>query len=197
MYLPPACAFTPGASCHLALSTGALLEYVASVAVVIVLSIAGVWGVMMFRKRMLEDEPMTGGSPFSISELKRLREEGLLTPAEYERTRAAMIGAVNKEHFPGPSNAAAPGPASNAPKAGERPRPIAGQTGQTEQSGPGGPTRPVSLDQPARGGRRGPMPNPPTGDTPPSAFPGDTPLPELPPPPPPPTPQPWDDKPGA
>jgi hypothetical protein len=160
---------------------------------VIGVSVVGVWGVMMFRKRLLEDEQMTGGSPFSISELKRLREEGLLTPAEYERARAAMIGAVNKEHFPGSSNTEAAGAASDRPS-----------------TGPSSPDQ--SAGGAARGRVHGPAWNPPAGGAaskavppmppmpPAGAFPGDVPLPELPPlPPPPPShqapPTSWDSRP--
>jgi hypothetical protein len=58
----------------------------------LVVAVAGYFVVMRLRRASRSDD--SGGTPFSLEDLRRLRREGKLTDEEYSRAHAMIVGAA-------------------------------------------------------------------------------------------------------
>lgn len=81
--------------------------------------------VWYFRRRWLSRE-QRGGTPFTLDELRRMRENGTVTAEEYERMRAVLVSAASGK------------PSGRVPR---RPEPewdwVAGRDGGDDRNGAG------------------------------------------------------------
>lgn len=79
----------------------------------IALGIVGAYVARAVRERM--QQPPTA-EPFTLQDLRAMRDRGDLTPAEYETMRAGLLGRVLPSKSPPPSDA---GPADDTGLAGD------------------------------------------------------------------------------
>lgn len=86
----PALAFPrlPAASVLAAGSTGGIFLWLG---VLLVVAVVGGLGIMWLRRRLLSKETSTPGG-FDLHSLRELRDRGEVSPEEYERLKALVIG---------------------------------------------------------------------------------------------------------
>jgi hypothetical protein len=67
-----------------------------ALAVMLVLVFVGFFGIMIFRRKLTSESDADGSSDvgFSLSDLRRMRDEGEITSEEYEITRAKVVAKV-------------------------------------------------------------------------------------------------------
>jgi hypothetical protein len=67
-----------------------------ALAIMLVLVVIGFVGIMIFRRKLrAEDKADSSGDVgFSLSDLRRMRDDGEITPEEYEITRAKVVAKV-------------------------------------------------------------------------------------------------------
>jgi hypothetical protein len=75
---------------------------------------AGIW---YYRRRWWLSESQSADEPFTLADLRQLRDTGGMTEEEYQRVRAAMIGSVRGEPS-NPKSAISPDPPEASDEAG-------------------------------------------------------------------------------
>lgn len=77
----------------IAQKSGQILLWSGVLLLLIVVLSAGVW---YYRRRWLSSDD-TSTAPWTLDDIRRLRDEGKLTPDEYQALRATMIGALKAD----------------------------------------------------------------------------------------------------
>ncbi len=69
---------------------------ITALAIMLILVIVGFVGIMIFRRKLNADDKAdsSGDVGFSLSDLRRMRDDGEITPEEYEITRAKVVAKV-------------------------------------------------------------------------------------------------------
>jgi hypothetical protein len=71
-------------------------KVIAALAIMLVLVFAGFFGIMIFRRKLTSENETDSSADvgFSLSDLRRMRDDGEITPEEYEITRAKVVAKV-------------------------------------------------------------------------------------------------------
>lgn len=73
----------------------AFTKLLVALGVIVAVALLGFAAAVMIRRR-LADTPVTRAPGFTLSELRRMRDEGQISPDEFERARAKMVETTRK-----------------------------------------------------------------------------------------------------